>query len=152
MVKGRKSRGGPPNKIWRRYIGFGNNFFFTLWRLMVNRKKFCLMINHNLFFSSNYKVILKEWWIKLFRKWLNLKSLWDSLIFLDDEHDQLFAGIIRLWGATVRILTSYLHKSQTKICLKGRKYFFRPYLNTFRGVWCLPDQLQKESWHKTDKL
>ena len=30
-------------------------------------------------------------------EWLNLKSLWNSLIFLEEEHNRLFAGIIRLW-------------------------------------------------------
>ena len=29
-------------------------------------------------------------------EWRNLKSLWNSLIFLDEEHNRLFAGIIRL--------------------------------------------------------
>ena len=31
-------------------------------------------------------------------EWLNLKSLWNSLIFLEEEHNRLFAGIIRLWA------------------------------------------------------
>ena len=30
-------------------------------------------------------------------EWRNLKSLWNSLIFFDEEHNRLFAGIIRLW-------------------------------------------------------
>ena len=29
-------------------------------------------------------------------------------------------------------------------------FFFRPHLITFIGVFCLPSQLQKESWHQTD--
>ena len=29
-------------------------------------------------------------------EWQNLKSLWNSLIFLEEEHNWLFAGIIRL--------------------------------------------------------
>ena len=29
-------------------------------------------------------------------EWRNLKSLWNSLIYLDEEHNRLFAGIIRL--------------------------------------------------------
>ena len=36
---------------------------------------------------------MEEWWIKLFREWLNLKSLWNSLNFLDEEQKRLFAGI-----------------------------------------------------------
>ena len=35
-------------------------------------------------------------------EWQNLKSLWNSLIFLDEEHNRLFAGIIRLWPGCPR--------------------------------------------------
>ena len=64
---------------------------------MVDWKKLRLMIRHNLiFFFLNTKFILEEWWIKPFREWLNLESLWNSLIFLDKEHDRLFAVIIRM--------------------------------------------------------
>ena len=35
-------------------------------------------------------------------EWQNLKSLWNSLIFLDEEHNRLFAGIIRLWDISVK--------------------------------------------------
>ena len=40
-------------------------------------------------------------------------------------------------------------KSNQNIFEKN-KVFFRPDLNTFRGIWCLPDQFQTESWHQTD--
>ena len=33
-------------------------------------------------------------------EWQNLKSLWNSLTFLDEEHNRLFAGIIRLCTPT----------------------------------------------------
>ena len=37
-------------------------------------------------------------------EWRNLKSLWNSLIFLDEEHNRLFAGIIRLWDIYLRVI------------------------------------------------
>ena len=35
-------------------------------------------------------------------EWRNLKSPWNSLIFLDEEHNRLFAGIIRLWTLSTK--------------------------------------------------
>ena len=49
------------------------------------------------FFSFYYKTDFVGMVNKTVWEWLNLKSLWNSLIFLDEEHDRLFAGIIRLW-------------------------------------------------------
>ena len=49
-----------------------------------------------------------------------------------ENHDQLF-----------------VQKSNKYILEKGQ-IILRPNLETFRGVWGFHDQLQNESWHKTD--
>ena len=42
---------GKPFKIQLCFIGFGTNTFFeTLWRLIVDRRKWRVMISHDLFF------------------------------------------------------------------------------------------------------
>ena len=56
---------------------------------MVNWKKLRLMISHYFFlFFFWYKIDLEQWWKKPF---------WNSLIFLHGDHNQLYAGTIKLW-------------------------------------------------------
>ena len=59
-------------------------------------------------------------------EWRNLKSLWNSLIFLDEEHNRLFAGIIRLCRATLGLIffTVLIQNSEKQLkvlsgCLKN---------------------------------
>ena len=85
-------------------------------------------------------------------EWRNLKSLWNSLIFLHEEHNRLFAGIIRLCRVSFSAVDIIISKEEEifgpKILMMETKISF---LSEGLAVWRLSKPHFKSVWAETVK-